>query len=146
MATDDIEIIKRELKNCLEVELPYNFKTTDVIKYITLNEDSEKFYIGGKFVKMGNERIVLSNGGKDWSFKTKVRDDNNNVIYKSRIFIEKNDDDNMVGGNNKGNTKELNDIIISQQKVIDKMTIMIKNYKLENDKYKLYIQKLKHMN
>ena len=51
----------------------------------------------------------------------------------------------MVGGNNEGNTKELNDIIISQQKVIDKMTIMIKNYKLENDKYKLYIQKLKHM-
>ena len=145
MATDDIEIIKRELKNCLEVELPYNFKTTDVIKYITLNEDSEKFYIGGKFVKMGQERIVLSNGGKDWSFKTKVRDDNNNVIYKSRIFIEKNND-NMVGGNNEGTTKELNDIIISQQKVIDKMTIMIKNYKLENDKYKLYIQKLKHMN
>ena len=95
---------------------------------------------------MGNERIVLSNGGKGWAFKTKVRDDNNNVIYKSRIFIEKNNDDNMVGGNNKGNTKELNDIIISQQKVIDKMTIMIKNYKLENDKYKLYIQKLKHLN
>ena len=111
MATDDIEIIKRELKNCLEVELPYNFKTTDVIKYITLNEDSEKFYIGGKFVKMGQERIILSNGGKDWAFKTKVRDDNNNVIYKSRIFIEKNND-NMVGGNNEGNTKELNDIII----------------------------------
>ena len=145
MATDDIEIIKRELKNCLEVELPYNFKTTDNIKYITLTNDTEKFFIGGKFVKYGNERIVLCNGGKDWSFKTKVRDDNNNIIYKSRIFIEKNDD--MVGGEKQGGgVDELKQIILSQQKVIDKMTIMIKNYKLENDKYKLYIQKLKHLN
>lgn len=139
MATEDINKIKAELKECVEIELPYDFKTTDMIKYITLNGKSEKFYIGGKFTKYGNERIILNNGGKEWSFKTKIRDNNNNIIYTSRIFLVKNKELPF------GKPDELRDIVISQQKVIDKMSLIIKKYQHENEKYKLAINKLKQI-
>jgi hypothetical protein len=139
MATEDINKIKSELKECVEIELPYDFKTTDMIKYITLNGKSEKFYIGGKFTKYGNERIILNNGGREWSFKTKIRDNNNNIIYTSRIFLVKNKELPF------GKPDELRDIVISQQKVIDKMSLIIKKYQHENEKYKLAITKLKHI-
>ena len=88
MSTENISVIQKELEGFSEVKLPYPFKLGDTIKYITLCDETEKFYFGGNFVKMGQERIVLSHGGKQWSFQTKIRDDQNDVIYISRIFLK----------------------------------------------------------
>lgn len=139
MATNDIETIKKELQGFAEVEMPYKFEKQDMIKYITLCEDSEKFYYGGLFVKMGHEKIMVSNGGKQWYFPTKIRDDENNVIYVSRIFIKK----NMPGGTI--SQKENQQTIQAQQMIIEKMTNMINLLKRENNKYKGVIKKMKQI-
>jgi hypothetical protein len=138
--TTDIEKIKYELIDFYEVKFPYKFKKNQIIKYITLKNNSEKFYTGGKFIRMGNECIVLSNGGKDWSFKTKIRNNNNDILYNTRIFIKKNLETSI------NNDNELKNIIDSQQKVIDKMSNKLKQQEKELIKYKNMIQKLKSIN
>lgn len=138
--TTDIEKIKYELTDFYEVKLPYKFIKNQQIKYITLKNNSEKFYTGGKFIRMGNECIVLSNGGKDWSFKTKIRNNNNDILYNTRIFIKKNLETSV------NNENELKNIINSQQKVIDKMSNKLKQQEKELMKYKNMIQKLKSIN
>ena len=139
-STNNIKIIKQELKNCFEVKMPYNFKKGDSIKYITLVDNSEMFYFGGNFVKFGNDLIFLEYKNVQWAFKLKIKDDNNNVIYKSKIFLEKKEDKNKDKS-----IDELKEIIESQQKVIDKMSVYLKKYQNENEKYKQAMQKLKSM-
>lgn len=138
--TTDIAKIKYELIDFYEIKLPYKFIKNQQIKYITLKNNSEKFYTGGKFIRMGNECIVLSNGGKDWSFKTKIRNNNNDILYNTRIFIKKNSETSV------NNENELKNIINSQQKVIDKMSNKLKQQEKELMKYKNMIQKLKSIN
>ena len=139
MTTTDIDVIRKELNNFVEVELPYKFTESDHIKYITLKGDDEQFYKGGKFVKYGNEKIILSNGGKQWSFKTKVRNNNNDVIYVSRIFINKNNSNKIKNIQE----NQLNKTILAQQKIIDKMSEKIILLENENKKYKNIIINLK---
>ena len=142
MATDNIDEIKKQLKNCIQIQLPYNFNTSDKIKYITLKDNSELFYIGGNFVKYGQEKIYLTYGGKQWCFKTKIRDDNNNIKYNTKIFLEKSNREKYID-----NTKnELINTIISQKDVIDKLTNMIKQQNAIINKHNKLIEKLKNIN
>ena len=128
--TTNLTTIRESLKNCEEIELPYDFKVGEKIKYITLDKDTqtEMFYNGGEYLKMGNELIFLQNGPSTWSFRTKLRDDDNNIYYTSRIFVEKNDKDIIY--NNK-DIKKLNDTILAQQKVIERMTKSIREDKIK---------------
>lgn len=117
MNQEYIKYIQNELKNCEEITPPFNIKPKQRIKYITRSNGVEKFFTGGNFVKLGNERIVLSKGNSQWSFPTKIRDDNNNIIYTSRIFIEHSDtncDDKLY---------EYIETIKAQQLVIEKLTL-----------------------
>tara|TARA_B100000900_G_scaffold371904_1_gene351447 strand:+ start:127 stop:525 length:399 start_codon:yes stop_codon:yes gene_type:complete len=117
MDKDYIDYIREELKNCEEITPPFNIKPKQRIKYITHSKGKEQFFTGGQFVRLGNERIVLSKGNSQWSFPTKIRDDNNNVIYTSRIFIEHEDidcDDKY---------SEYIETIKAQQLVIEKLTL-----------------------
>ena len=138
--TTDIDKIKKELKNCVEVKLPYVFQKKDKIKYITLLDSNEVFNKGGEFVKYGNERIVLSNGASEWSFKTKIRNDSNEVIYQSRIFLEVNSHKCE-----ETDIQELQEIIEAQRKVIDTMSHELHSHQKEIQKYERVIQKLKSM-
>ena len=145
---NDINKIQYELIGFSEIKLPYKFKKNDKIKYITLKNNSESFYIGGSFVRFGNECIVLTNGTKQWSFKTIIRNDTNDIIYNSRIFL-KNYDDFC----NDKDIIELQKIINSQQNVINKMShnlkIQEKNLKIQEkkiNKYEIMLQKLKSIN
>tara|TARA_Y100000591_G_C21499527_1_gene529203 strand:- start:109 stop:507 length:399 start_codon:yes stop_codon:yes gene_type:complete len=117
MDQEYIEYIRKELKNCEEITPPFNIKPKQRIKYITHCKGKEQFFTGGQFVRLGNERIVLSKGNSQWSFPTKIRDDNNNVIYTSRIFIEHTDtecDEKL---------SEYIETIKAQQLVIEKLTL-----------------------
>ena len=47
----DISIIREELKDHEEVEMPYPFEPDTHIKYITLKGNHSSFYRGGTFIK-----------------------------------------------------------------------------------------------
>jgi len=140
--TTNLTTIRDSLKNCEEIELPYDFKLGEKIKYITLDKDTqtEMFYNGGEYVKIGNELIFLQNGPSNWSFRTKLRDDNNDIYYTSRVFIEKKKSDNIYKDKD---VKMLKETILAQQRVIERMTKTIREDKIKIQKYENYIHKNK---
>jgi hypothetical protein len=140
----DLNTIRKELKNFEEIEFPYYIKPSTYIKYITAIDNEEVFSKGGEFVKLGHEKIFLSNGPHKWYVPIKIRDDNNNIIYESKFFIkeEKNNNDKEY--------ENLKKIIKTQQDVINKMTKNIENTNKElikckqlNKKYENIFKKLK---
>ena len=141
--TTNLTTIRNSLKNCEEIELPYFFKLGEKIKYITLDKDTqtEMFYNGGEYVKIGNELIFLQNGPSNWSFRTKLRDDNNDIYYTSRIFVEKKKIDNIYKDKD---VKMLKETITAQQRVIERMTKTIREDKIKIQKYENYIYKNKN--
>lgn len=118
----DISIIRKELENYEEVELPFDFQRGGIIKYITLKkkdkeEEEESFYNGGKFINFGNDCVVLKNKSRTWSVPTCKRNKNGSIRYSTRFFIKGVEEvkcDKKVG--------ELNEIIQYQQSIIEKMT------------------------
>jgi len=143
--TTNISTIKNELKGFEEVEIPYIFIKGEPVKYITMKLDEELFYIGGNFVRMGNERIVINNGGSQWSFRTRLRNNNNDITYHSRIFVKKDyiSDDSIE-------VKEYQKIVETQQKIINTLSRNFKTYEKKlvkemetNEKLKQIILNLK---
>lgn len=131
MDQEYINYIRSELENCEEITPPFNIKPNQKIKYITYTKGKEKFFTGGNFVRLGNERIVLSKGNSQWSFPTKIRDNDNNIIYTSRIFIEHQDEEC---------DDKLNDYIETikaQQLVIEKLTLKYNKLKDIIEKYNI---------
>ena len=139
----NISTIQKELRGYEQVDMPYTFTPKTKIKYITLEEstNSEGFFVGGCYLRMGNERIVLQNGPSTWSVPIRVRDDNNDIIYESKFFIPK---DDTVDIDKSKDIKELEKTIRAQQMVIEKMTVTIRNDKIKLKKYENIIQKLKN--
>ena len=135
---DDISEIRKILKDYVEVELPYDFKKEEDIKYITLDKDTqtEYFFNGGKYVKSGNELIYLQNGPSNWSIKTKLRDDDNNIYYTSRIYVR-----DIVEETDSKDIMMLKKTIKAQQMVIEKMTKTIREDKIQIQKYENLLQK-----
>ena len=134
----DIKLIQQHLEGCVEIEMPYPLKENILIKYITLKDGEESFYTGGRYVRMLNERVLLSNTGRSWSVPTLLRDKKGDIIYTSRFFVEKdfeNKEDKEV--------KELKSIINSQQEVIKKLSYQVKSKSEENGKLKMIINKLR---
>ena len=139
----NISIIQKELRGYEQDDMPYTFTPKTKIKYITLEEstNSEGFFVGGEYSRMGNERVVLQNGPSIWSVPVRVRDDNNDIIYESKFFVPK---DDTVDIEKTKDVKELEKTIKAQQMVIEKMTTTIKNDKIKLQKYENIIQKLRN--
>ena len=137
---DDISEIRKILKDYVEVELPYDFKKEEDIKYITLdkNTQTESFFNGGEYVKSGNELIYLQNGPINWSIKTKLRDDENNIYYTSRIYVR-----DIIEETHSKDIMMLQKTIRAQQMVIEKMTKTIREDKIQIQKYENLLQKNK---
>ena len=131
----DLKQIKEHLKGHSEIELPYPFKKDVHIKYITIKDGDESFYVGGKFIKILDNRILLCNNGKSWTVPISMKNKEGDVIYKSRFFVHKDfekREDKKVS--------ELESIIKSQQEVIKKLSQQVKMKAEDNEKLKLYIQ------
>ena len=139
----NISTIQKELRGYEQVDMPYTFTPKTKIKYITLEEstNSEGFFVGGEYSRMGNERIILQNGPSIWSVPVRVRDDNNDIIYESKFFVPK---DDTVDIEKTKDVKELEKTIRAQQMVIEKMTTTIRNDKIKLQKYENIIQKLRN--
>ena len=139
----NISTIQKELRGYEQVDMPYTFTPKTKIKYITLEEstNSEGFFVGGEYSRMGNERVILQNGPSIWSVPVRVRDDNNDIIYESKFFVPK---DDIVDIEKTKDVKELEKTIRAQQMVIEKMTTTIRNDKIKLQKYENIIQKLRN--
>tara|TARA_Y100000389_G_C17334418_1_gene449860 strand:+ start:41 stop:466 length:426 start_codon:yes stop_codon:yes gene_type:complete len=135
----DINVIKKHLKDCSEIELPYPFENEVHIKYITLKDEEEYFSLGGKFIKLLDGKIVLSNSGQSWTVPINIKNKQGDIIYKSRFFVDKN------FNKEKGSVEvlELKSIIKAQQEIIDKMSKSLKLKSDENEKMKIILQRIK---
>ena len=127
-----LSIIRKELENHVEVQLPYEFHKNCHIKYITLKNDEESFYKGGKFLNNGNDSLILTNNIKTWSVPTCFRNKDGSINYESRFFIPEKEEEKEIDKE----TKELHDTIEFQQSVIEKLTDQLKEIELQ----KKYLQ------
>ena len=138
----DIKIIKEHLKGCAEIEIPYPFEKEVHIKYITMKDGEESFYLGGKYKALLNEKILLCNSGKTWAVPINMKNKDGDIIYKTRFFVDKDfnkdkDSEEVI---------ELKSIIKSQQDIIEKMTKSLKIKSEENEKMKMILQKIRDKN
>ena len=130
--SQDIKYIRQQLKSCEEVESPYDIKVGKNVKYITLENESEFFYEGGIYLKMGDNKIVLKNENKYIYVPLVFTKDNGYILYRTRLFVE-NEEEKECSGKKK---EEYEKIIKNQQQIIEKMNLQMK-------KQALLIQKLR---
>jgi len=127
----DLSIIRKELENYVEVQLPYEFPKNCCIKYITLKDEEESFYKGGQFLSEGNDSLLITNKIRTWSVPTCLRNKDGTINYVSRFFIPEKEEEEV----NK-ETKKLQETIEFQQSIIEKLTNQLKESELQ----KKYIQ------
>ena len=118
----DIKIIKKELENFSQIEFPYDIKRNCHVKYLTLKDNQEYFYTGGKFIRFGNECLILENSNKTWSVPKYRKDKKGNILYSSKFFIQDNEEEITCTTE----IKELYSIIKTQQHIIDKLSLKLK--------------------
>ena len=138
----DIKQIKEHLKGYSEIELPYPFKQDVHIKYITIKDGDESFYIGGKFIKILDNRILLCNNGKSWTVPISMKNKEGDIIYKSRFFVHK----DFNKEKDTSEVSELKSVIETQQGIIDKMAKSLKIKSQENEQMKKILQKIRDKN
>ena len=125
--TKDIILIKKLIKDYVEIDNIFDIKNGEHLYYMTLIDDQEVFNKDGGYLEnIGNESILLSNNcGYSWKVNTTKKDKYGNILYKSRIFVK--DKDKIDDKYDNYNKKELISIISSQQMVIKKLTLELKN-------------------
>jgi hypothetical protein len=116
----DIKKIKEELKGFSQIEFPYNINQGCLVKYLTIKDNNEFFYLGGNFVRFGNDQLVLTKSNQTWSVKKFIKDKEGNILYRSKFFVP--DDDSVESKD----VKELKSIIKTQQNIIDKLAERLK--------------------
>ena len=139
----DIKQIKEHLKDHSEIELPYPFKKDIHIKYITIKDNEEYFYVGGKYVKVMDNKILLCNNGRSWSVPISIKNKEGDIVYKTRFFVHK--DFNKEDGDTV-EISELKSIIKTQQDIIDKMSKSLKIKSQENEQMKQILIKIRDKN
>ena len=120
--TTDINTIKKELKGFSQIEFPYDIIKNTPVKYLCIKDNQEYFYTGGKFVRFGNDCLILNNGSNNWSVKKYIKDKGGNILYSSKFFIPTKEEDFTCTNE----IKELKSIIKAQQQIIDKLSYQVK--------------------
>ena len=140
--SQDLTFIRNELKGFKEIDSPFDIKKGKCVKYITIKDGEEYFYTGGKYKRMGDNKIFLE--AKPASCILKIKDKMGNVTYSTRLFTE---DDELETCNK--DKQEYEKIIETQQRIIETMTEKIKNNSMiinemhgKNKKYEEIIKKL----
>ena len=120
---NDITKIKKALLSHVKVELPYTFSKDTHVKYLTLKDEDELFYRGGKFCCQKGNCIFLDNCGKKWKVPINYYDNEGDIIYTTTFFIKNKEDKEMeITKEN----KRRDEIIITQREIIQKLTRKIK--------------------
>ena len=129
--TQNLTSIKKELKNCVQIETVYELIPNQTVKYITLKGDEEYFYIG-KYVRMGDNKIFINNKGSIKPIKLVHKNKDGSILYRTRIFIEKINKCTLAN-------EESEKVIKNQQMIIEKMNQQMKK---QDTLIKLLHQKL----
>ena len=116
----DINRIKEELKGFSQIEFPYNINKGCLVKYLTIKDNNEFFYLGGNFIRFGNDSIILTKANQTWSIPKYIKDKSGNILYRSKFFVL--NDDSVESKE----VKELKSIIKTQQNIIDKLAERLK--------------------
>ena len=133
--SQDLTYIRNELKGFCEIDSPYEIKKGEILKLITIEKGDEYFY-SGKYIRMLNNKVVIDNNGSNKYVKLKIFDKGGNMLYKTRLFIKDDNENDCVSETDK---KEYEEIIKTQQDIIEKMS-------QQNNKYKMIIQELHEKN
>ena len=134
--SQDLTYIRDQLKDHYEIDTPFELKKNENVKVITLEKDEEYFY-SGKYQRMlDNYIIIIQKEGKSKKIQLNYYHKNGEIYYKSRLFIYDNNSDCEIS---KKERKEYEEIIKTQQRIIDKMS-------KENIKYRDIINKLHEKN
>lgn len=121
--SQDLSYIKNILKNCEEVESPFEIKRGDVVRYITIQNGSEFFYDGGIYLNMSDNKISVKGGDGVKKVPITILNSDGDILYKTRFFVE-------CGEKCQEKTKkEYEKIIKNQQRIID--VLIKKNKDLE---------------
>ena len=131
----DLSIIRKELENHVEVQLPYEFHKNCHIKYITMKDNEESFSTGGKFCSFCNDLLILQNNGPSWSVPICIRNKCGDIIYQTKFFIPENTNELIIqeGGGSKKDNKELEDTIDYQQSIIKKLIERVKEVEIQKN-------------
>ena len=100
----------------------YDITKNTPVKYLCIKDNQEFFYTGGKFVRFGNDCLILNNGSNNWSVKKYIKDKEGNIMYSSKFFIPSLEEDFTCTNE----VKELKSIIKAQQQIIDKLSYQVK--------------------
>ena len=84
--SQDLTFIRNELKGFKEIDSPFDLKKGKCVKYITIKDGEEYFYTGGKYKRMGDNKIFLE--AKPSSCILQIKDKMGNVTYSTKIFTE----------------------------------------------------------
>jgi len=126
--SQDISYIKKELKLCEEVDSIYDLTIGQHVKYITVKEGDEFFYEGGKYVKMGDNKITLKVGSKYEYIPLIHHNKDGYTVYRTRLFVVDPEKVIQGGGNNTTSSEEYEKIIKTQQEIIEKMNLQLKKH------------------
>ena len=146
----DISLIRKELKNHMEVKLPYEFPLKCHIKYITHNhkKDVELFYKGGQFLSFGNNCIRIKNKAREWNVPIHLFQKDGSINYTSHFYVA---DDTSHDLTCEENNQELQSIVAYQQSIIEKITISLGKLELqkshiadEKTQYEELLEKNRH--
>ena len=125
--SQDLTYIRNEIKNCEEVDSPFDIKIGQTVKYITLKNGEEYFFDGGEYIKMADNKIVLKVNSNYEHVQLVHHNKDGYTVYRSRLFVVKSE--NMKGGGticSKKDATEYEKIIKTQQEIIEKMNIQMK--------------------
>ena len=133
--SQNINYIRNELQGFIEVDSVFDIKKGDLVKYITLDEDTDEeyFYKGGKYIKMGDNKMYIDSGNVSSVILKHINSDGS-LIYKTRLFIQ--NDENKV---NIEDIKEYEKIIQNLQTIIEKLST-------QNNKLKEHLIELNERN
>ena len=121
----DITKIHRELQGFHEIELPYEFPPQIHIKYITLKDEEESFYIGGMYQSMGHNCLFLKHKSKTWKVPLYLYTKQGQIRYTTRLFIPDKTDPHQ--GIQETDIAELQATVDYQQTIIERLTETLKD-------------------
>ena len=100
---------------------PYDIQIGKNVKYITLKDGSEYFYTGGKYIRMGDNKIVIKSGPSIDYVPLTFQNQDGTIIYRTRLFVE-----NEKEVCDEKQKEEYEKIIHTQQQIIEKMNVQLK--------------------
>ena len=136
----NISTIRKELENHIQIQLPHSFSKNCIVKYITLKDNEEVFYKGGKYVSFGDNCLWLKNAAMTWSVPIHIKQKDGSIEYTTSFFICDKEGEEEDCEKDK---QELNEVIQYQQSILEKMTKTIQQLELQK-KYLLDEKKEYH--